>query len=68
MDLVLLWLWYRLAAIAPTGPLAWKPPDTVGAALKRKKKKTKKKKKKKRANMQVPRWKYAFMISINLDL
>ena len=66
MDLVSLWLWYRLAAIAPTGPLAWKPPDTVGAALKRKKKKTKKKKK--RANMQVPRWKYAFMISINLDL
>ena len=47
MDLVSLWLWYRLAAIAPTGPLAWKPPDTVGAALKRKKKKTKKKKKKK---------------------
>ena len=22
-DLALLWLWYRLAAVAPIGPLAW---------------------------------------------
>ena len=25
-DLVLPWLWYRLAATAPLGPLAWEPP------------------------------------------
>ena len=33
-----LWLWNRLAAAAPIGPLAWEPPDAVGAALKRPKK------------------------------
>ena len=36
-DLVLLWLW--LAAIAPTGPLAWEPPYAMSVALKSKKKK-----------------------------
>ena len=41
-DLALLWLWPRSAATAPIGPLAWEPPYTVGAALKRTKK-TKKK-------------------------
>ena len=35
LDLVLLWLWYRLAAVAPVRPLAWEPPYTVGAALKK---------------------------------
>ena len=25
-DLALLWLWCRLAAVAPTGPRAWEPP------------------------------------------
>ena len=38
-DLVLPWLWYRLAAIAPMRPLAWESPCAVGAALKRQKKK-----------------------------
>ena len=37
-DPTLLWLWCRLAAIAPIRPLAWEPPDAVGAALKRQKK------------------------------
>ena len=37
-DPVLLWLWHRLAAIAPIGPLAWEPPYAMGEALKRKKK------------------------------
>ena len=37
-DLALLWLWCRLAAAAPTGPLAWEPPYAVGVALKRKRK------------------------------
>ena len=31
-DPVLLWLWCRLAAVAPIRPLAWEPPYTVGAA------------------------------------
>ena len=38
-DPVLLWLWCRLAAAAPTGPLAWEPPYVTGVALKNKKKK-----------------------------
>ena len=33
-DPMLLWLWPRLAAIAPIRPLAWEPPYAVGAALK----------------------------------
>ena len=39
MDLVLLWLWCRLAAEALIWPLAWEPPYATGAARKRKKKK-----------------------------
>ena len=38
-DPALLWLWRRLAAIAPTRPLAWEPPYALAAALKRQKKK-----------------------------
>ena len=38
-DPVLLWLWYRLAATAPIGPLAWQLPYASGVALKSKKKK-----------------------------
>ena len=40
-DLVLLWLWCRPAATAPTGPLAWEPPYAVGLALKIQKRKKK---------------------------
>ena len=46
-DPALLWLWHRLAAIAPIRPLAWDPPYATEAALekaKRQKKKTKKRK------------------------
>ena len=43
-DLLLLWLWCRPAAVAPTGPLAWEPTYAGGAALKSKKKKKKEKK------------------------
>ena len=43
-DLVLLWLWHRLAAIAPILPLVWELPYVMGMALRRKKKKKKKKK------------------------
>ena len=35
------WLWLWLASVAPFGPLAWEPPNTVGAALKSKRKKEK---------------------------
>ena len=38
LDPVLLWLWCRLAVVAPIRPLAWEPSYVVGAALKSKKK------------------------------
>ena len=41
-DLALLWLWRKLAAIAPIRPLAWEPPYALGVALKRQKTHTKK--------------------------
>ena len=47
-DPTLLWLWCRLAAVAPIGALAWEPPYAVGTALKTKKNKTKKQQQKKR--------------------
>ena len=33
LDPALLWLWRRLGATAPIGPLAWEPPYDPGAAL-----------------------------------
>ena len=39
---MLLWLWCRLAAIAPIRLLVWKPPYAAGVALKSKKEKEKK--------------------------
>ena len=42
LDLALLWLMCRLAALALIGPLAWEP-YASGAALKRKRKKKKRK-------------------------
>ena len=39
LDLALLWLWGRTAAVAPIGPLAWEPPYAAGATLKSQKKK-----------------------------
>ena len=53
-DLMLLWLWCRLAAAALIQPLAWELSCAVGAALKKKKKKEgrrKEKEKKKRLMM-----------------
>ena len=43
LDLVLLWLLHRPAAIAPIRLLAWEPPHAVGTALERQKDKKKKK-------------------------
>ena len=42
-DLALLWLWCRLAAAAPIGLLAWKPPYATGVAQKKDQKKKKRK-------------------------
>ena len=42
-DLMWLSLWRRPAATALIRPLAWEPPDAVGAALKRQEKKKEKK-------------------------
>ena len=36
-DPPLLWLWHRLEATVPIGPLAWEPPCAAGVALKRQK-------------------------------
>ena len=36
-DPVLLWLWCKLAAVAPIGPLAWEPPYATSVVLKRQK-------------------------------
>ena len=38
LDLAWLWLWRRLAAVAPIGPLAWDPLYAADAALKSKNK------------------------------
>ena len=38
LDLVLLWLWCKLAAVAPVTSLAWECPYSAGAALKKIKK------------------------------
>ena len=38
-DPALLWLWRRPAAVAPIRPLAWEPPNALGATLKGQKKK-----------------------------
>ena len=43
LDLVLLWLWCRLAGVAPIRPLAWEPPYAMGVALKWQKRQKKKK-------------------------
>ena len=43
LDLALLWLWRKLAAVVWIGPLAWEPPYASGAALKRQKTKKERK-------------------------
>ena len=56
-DPALLWLWRRLAATAPIGPLAWEPPYATSAAQemakrqKNKKQKTNKQKNTPRATL-----------------
>ena len=38
-DIVLLWLWHRVEAAAPTQPLAWEHPCAAGVAERRKERK-----------------------------
>ena len=54
-DLALLWLWCRLAAVAPIKPLAWEPPQATGVALKGKQNKTKKQTKKMSQCSELPK-------------
>ena len=54
-DLASLWLWHKLAAIAPIRPLAWDPPYAAGEALKKKKKKKKDKRQKKKKEKTGPK-------------
>ena len=51
-DPALLWLWGRLAVVAPIRPLAWEPPYTAGADLKSKKKNPKQTNNKKNRNQK----------------
>ena len=44
-DLALLWLWYRPAATAPIGPLAWELPYATDVVLEKTRRQKKKKKK-----------------------
>ena len=44
LDPMLLWLWRRLAGVAPIGPLAWELPHADGVVLKQTKQKQKVKK------------------------
>ena len=52
LDLALLWLWCRLAAIALIRPLAWEPSYATNTALKKAKKKKKSEKVKKKNGNQ----------------
>ena len=59
----MLWLWYRLAATAQVGPLAWEPPYATGAAQEianrqKKRKKERKKKKKKGVSWDKFTWRH----------
>ena len=62
LDLALLWLRCRPAAIAPIRPLAWEIPNAKDVALKRQKKKKKrerekeKKEKERKKRRELPSW------------
>ena len=68
-DPLLLWLWCRLSATAPNGPLAWEPPYAVGAALEKKAKRPKKNKTKqnKKQNKKVDSGPLSFLMAWLVD-
>ena len=53
LDLVVVWLWYRLAAVAPIQPLALEFPYVAGEAVFKKKRKEEKRKRKRKKNVQM---------------
>ena len=53
LDLALLWLWHRPAAMVPIQPLAWEPPHATAAAQEMAKRQKKKKKKKKADSLTI---------------
>ena len=59
---MLLWLWHRLVATGPIGPLAWETPYAVGVALEKAKnkqtKKTKNKERQKNKTNRKPIWEF----------
>ena len=57
-DPMLQWLWRRPVAIALIGPLAWKPPYAVGAALEKAKRQKREKKKKRQESCLISRLPY----------
>ena len=68
LDPTLLWLWCRLAAVSPIGPLAWEPPCAIGAALKSKKTKKQTNKQKKQLFKFIPIFKLLISNLISLWL
>ena len=68
LDSALLWLWCRLVATAPIGPLAWEPPYTVGAAQEIAKRQKKKKKKKSFLVFPVADLRVSFQVLIIINM
>ena len=66
LDLALLWLWCRLAAVALIRPLAWEPPYAIHVALKRQK--TKKNKKQETKNKKPTKVSQIRMVSDSLKI
>ena len=65
LDPKLLWLWHRLAAVAPNQSLAWEPPYAVGTALKIK---DQEKKKKLCEKEKIYVWNYPWWWTIDEDM
>ena len=60
-DPTLLWLWCRLMATAPIGPLAWEPPYAAGAALEMAKRQKQKQNKTKTVNFKLREFHFSFV-------
>ena len=66
---MLLWLWHRPVAAAPTGPLAWEPPYALGVALEKAKSQKEKKRKHNVTPTQLLEWlKLKILISPRPDV
>ena len=63
LDLELLWLWHRPAAVALMQPPAWEPPYAMGAALKSKRKKKEEKRVRKKHSLYM--FKFLIILYVN---